>query len=327
MASRDRRFLWLLMLTIQIAWSWQHTIAFDYILADLSRCIVEKPDILIWVQGRATSAQQRSMIRETFSNSMMWPGKIKVMTIFILGVSPKDSSLHQSRLEYEFEMYNDIVQADFIEAYTNQTYKLMTAINYISDHCKTAKLILRIDDDIIFHPRLLLEKLLEALTKRTQAKAVLTLETFPPKLIACHLIDDFDVWRLKDHPKHFNAVDDSVLPGITRYPPFCAGFFVAMSGDVPRLLQPHIAKNKPFWMDDRYMGVLQKYASIRNITINDILDFGYRTLKNRDMADILEQRFLVRHLPGKQKAHIWQLFQYLSLTLLGLKQNFEPIHS
>ena len=54
------------------------------------------------------------MIRESFGNQKFWPGTTRVMTVFFSGRLPAKYARHQTRLEYEFEVYRDIVQADFI---------------------------------------------------------------------------------------------------------------------------------------------------------------------------------------------------------------------
>ena len=76
--------------------------------------ITVSPDVLIWVQGRATSPHQRAMIRETFGNQKLWPENIKTMTVFFTGRLPAKDMRYQLLLEYEFEMYRDIIQTDFL---------------------------------------------------------------------------------------------------------------------------------------------------------------------------------------------------------------------
>lgn len=215
-----------------------------------------------------------------------------------------------------------------VENYRNQTYKMISAINYISDYCPGLKLILRIDDDIVFHPSLLLSKLISIMSiNRTSEQAPsINLSTISHNAIACHVISDFEVWRRKDHPKHYNVVDDDVLPNELLYPPFCAGFFVAMSGDVPKMMQPHIATEKPFWMDDRYMGVLQKRAATHNLDIKLLLDYGYRDVKRRDLNLFVDKKVLVRHLPSNLELHLSAIFEYLRLAAIGKKSHFDRIH-
>ena len=49
---------------------------------------------------------------------------LKVKIVFITGRS-NDAELQQ-RIEYESEMYGDILQADFIDTYEHNTYKAMS---------------------------------------------------------------------------------------------------------------------------------------------------------------------------------------------------------
>lgn len=75
-------------------------------------CIIEQPDVVMWVQGRATSSDHRSVIREVMANRVFWPADIRVITLFFVGVSEKPEI--QSLVEYEFEMYGDIIQNDYL---------------------------------------------------------------------------------------------------------------------------------------------------------------------------------------------------------------------
>jgi beta-1,3-galactosyltransferase 1 len=52
-------------------------------------------------------------------------------------------------IEYENEIYQDIVQEDFIDSYKNLTYKGIMALKWISIYCSKIKYILKVDDDIV----------------------------------------------------------------------------------------------------------------------------------------------------------------------------------
>lgn len=51
---------------------------------------------------------------------------LKVKTVFITGIT--NNSAVQKHVEYEQELYGDIVQSNFIDSYQNNTYK---AISYM----------------------------------------------------------------------------------------------------------------------------------------------------------------------------------------------------
>lgn len=192
----------------------------------------------------------------------------------------------------------------------------MSAIKYISENCYNLKLILKIDDDIVFHPNLLLDRLLPILTNNSETKRVKSLET-ATNTITCYLHNDTPIIRLDEFNNGAFALHDSVLSGESVFPPFCAGFFVAMSGDVPRSLHRHLATNKPFWMEDRYMGVLQKRANISNLDIHSMLDYGYHNVTQANITSMTEEKVLVQHLPGKMKQHMSEVFSYLNADSIG----------
>jgi beta-1,3-galactosyltransferase 1 len=77
---------------------------------------------------------------------------------------PKLASI-QEKLKLEADIYKDIVQEDFIDAYRNITYKGIMAMKWIAEFCPSAKYILKVDDDIISNLFILLRHL-NSLSKR-----------------------------------------------------------------------------------------------------------------------------------------------------------------
>lgn len=73
--------------------------------------IVENPDVVLWVQGRADNPTRRAIIREQLINSRNWPKDIRVSAFFMIG-TPKNATMQQ-RLGYEFELYKDLVQNNY----------------------------------------------------------------------------------------------------------------------------------------------------------------------------------------------------------------------
>ncbi|MCA9460432.1 MAG: hypothetical protein KC550_07845, partial [Nanoarchaeota archaeon] len=65
----------------------------------------------------------------------------------------------RDKLRLENELYADIVQEDFQDAYKNLTYKGIMALKWIKEYCPNAKYILKVDDDIISNIFILLRHL------------------------------------------------------------------------------------------------------------------------------------------------------------------------
>ncbi|XP_043591063.1 beta-1,3-galactosyltransferase brn [Bombus pyrosoma] len=68
-------------------------------------------------------------------------------TIFMLGVHPYDDEL-QTKVRIEAAKYKDIIQADFIDSYYNNTIKTMMAFKWLVKYCSNSKFYMFVDDDI-----------------------------------------------------------------------------------------------------------------------------------------------------------------------------------
>lgn len=83
------------------------------LLNTCGKYVLDPPDVLLWVQGRATDSHMRSMIRQIYGNPKNWPPGYKVAIIFFTGTAAKEQQF-QALLQYEFEQYQDIVQNRYI---------------------------------------------------------------------------------------------------------------------------------------------------------------------------------------------------------------------
>ena len=100
--------------------------------------------ILVYVHSGPSNYQRRVVIRETWSTRTLFPD---LRLVFMIGKT-LDKNLMKA-IEYENEIYQDIVQEDFIDAYKNLTYKGVMALKWISIYCPKTKYVLKVDDDIV----------------------------------------------------------------------------------------------------------------------------------------------------------------------------------
>ena len=100
--------------------------------------------ILVYVHSGPTNYQRRMVIRETWSTRTLFPD---LRLVFMIGQT-LDKSIMKA-IEYENEIYQDIVQEDFIDAYKNLSYKGVMALKWISTYCPQTKYVLKVDDDIV----------------------------------------------------------------------------------------------------------------------------------------------------------------------------------
>ena len=100
--------------------------------------------VLVYVHSGPTNYQRRMVIRETWSTRTLFPD---LRLVFMIGKS-MDKTVMKA-IGYENELYRDIVQEDFIDAYKNLTYKGIMALKWISNYCPQTKYVLKVDDDVV----------------------------------------------------------------------------------------------------------------------------------------------------------------------------------
>lgn len=70
------------------------------------------------------------MMRNTWLNRDQLQEELgyKIKIVFVVGMT-NDTAVLQ-RLDYEQELYGDIVQSDFIDSYQNNTFKVISSLRY-----------------------------------------------------------------------------------------------------------------------------------------------------------------------------------------------------
>ena len=107
-------------------------------------CSKEIIDILSVVHSAVENFGAREAIRASWGASKQDYGVVS-RVVFILGVG--DNATLQEEVEDEYLMHGDIVQAEFIDAYRNMSYKNLLGLTWVSQICPQAKLIVKTDDD------------------------------------------------------------------------------------------------------------------------------------------------------------------------------------
>lgn len=100
--------------------------------------------ILVYVHSGPSNYQRRMVMRETWATRTLFPD---LRIVFMVGQT-LDKNVMKA-IEYENEMYRDIVQEDFIDSYKNLTYKGVMALKWIATYCPKATYVLKVDDDIV----------------------------------------------------------------------------------------------------------------------------------------------------------------------------------
>ncbi|RUS76059.1 hypothetical protein EGW08_016189 [Elysia chlorotica] len=113
--------------------------------------------------------RRRNAIRDTWgsvSQNGTWPGKalsLSVKLTFIVGIQDKGDNHLRSKptltksMQFTNEsQFDDIVQFDMIDSYSNLTRKILLALKWVVHSCKSVQYIIKADQDIFINVPILL---------------------------------------------------------------------------------------------------------------------------------------------------------------------------
>lgn len=196
---------------------------------------------------------KRDVIRKTWSNKSYFSKRIK--TAFVVGLS-SDPKIN-TELVKEQEIYNDIIQGNFMDSYRNLSYKLLTVWKWSVQYCSNAKYLARVQDDIFMNSFNLIrflnnEKIFFPNEDYSQLKYFFICR--PYKRVS----------PVKDKSSKHYVTDEEYnfkLYNMTRYPTYCSGPAILMSADLCKELYLKSYDIKVFWIDDIYESMLARHLN------------------------------------------------------------------
>lgn len=103
------------------------------------------PRLVFIVKSAMDHFARRNAIRQSWGYEKRFSDVI-IRTIFMLGISHDRPDL-QSLIDIEQSNYKDIVQANFIDSYYNNTIKTMMSNKWVVTYCPRVKFVMFVDDD------------------------------------------------------------------------------------------------------------------------------------------------------------------------------------
>lgn len=150
-----------------------NTFNFSYIKPCTNKCsTIQDPVVLIVIKSAMSHFERRHAIRETWGRE-----EDGILTVFLLGVG--SNAEVQRRIDEESELYNDIVQSDFLDTYYNLTLKTMSGFKWAINFCSKTHYVLFSDDDMYISMKNLL-------TFLKSPSTYLSTQFFVPSRIAEH---------------------------------------------------------------------------------------------------------------------------------------------
>lgn len=230
------------------------TINAPYYMENPSLCSsVPNLSVLVIVHTAPDHFDRRQSIRATWTNDTYYKKFGRVKVLFLLGLV--NNPILQTKLEQEFKVHGDLLQGMFIDAYRNLTHKGVMGYKWISERCRNAKFILKVDDDIVVDMfRLFTQHLPKYRTKKKQ--------------IFCNHIHPGTMLIIRDKKSKW-FVDNNIFRGHKYYPRYCSGFMVLFTNDVIPAIYRSSSITPFFWVDDVYLYGLAP-GNVPGIQYNDL---------------------------------------------------------
>ncbi|XP_038047577.1 beta-1,3-galactosyltransferase 1-like [Patiria miniata] len=199
--------------------------------------------LLILVKSRPEDIYDRQQIRETWGGAQNISNQL-TLTMFLLGQTP-DATATDEVLR-ESLRFEDIIQENFIDAYTNLTYKTTMGMRWVATFCPFASFVASVDSDIILNLHNLLQRLADKPRHRFAEGSLKT---------------NWTPYRDAEgqHKKWYTPVE--LYPEPT-YPPFFPGGCYVMSADVAATIYRESVHVRFLPWDDVFVGLVMQRAGI-----------------------------------------------------------------
>ncbi|KAL4223621.1 hypothetical protein ACF0H5_017090 [Mactra antiquata] len=192
-------------------------------------------------------------MRETWTNETYFRHLGRLRVLFLLG-RVNDYNL-QLKIEEEFKTHKDLLQGDFVDAYRNLTHKGVMGYKWISEYCRNAKIILKVDDDIVIN---MFKFFTDVFPKYSVTSKQIFCNHLHPGTQLIHRNKN-SKWYV--HEDHFK--------GQKTYPRYCRGFTVMITNDVIPAIFRSASLTPFFWVDDVYLYGLAP-GNVPGIHYNDM---------------------------------------------------------
>ncbi|XP_055072576.2 UDP-GlcNAc:betaGal beta-1,3-N-acetylglucosaminyltransferase 7-like [Misgurnus anguillicaudatus] len=264
-------------------------------------------DLLIVIKSVITQHDRREVIRQTWGKEQTVDGK-RIKTVFLLGVSSnqEERANHQKLLEYEDQIYGDILQWDFMDSFFNLTLKEIHFLKWFSMYCRNARHIFKGDDDVFVS----ISNIFEYLEGSKNVKDLFVGDVlFSAKPI---------------RQKNSKYYIPQVLYKNNSYPPYASGGGFLMDGPLARKLYKACETVELYPIDDVFLGMCLEVLNVTLIQHYAFKTFGIVSKEtsqmNRDPC-FYRNLIVVHKLLPPDLINMWKMVNSDSIDC-SLKYNF-----
>jgi beta-1,3-galactosyltransferase 1 len=197
---------------------------------------VDKVSCIVMVHTAPGHFERRVRMRATWLNSTYYsPESVRV--VFLFGLV--SNMALQFQIEKESEKFKDVVQGYFTDSYRNLTNKGVMGYKWISEHCRNAEFVAKIDDDAFINFFKLFEEMQYLKDKK--------------RYILCNKINKGTMRIIRVNGSKWYVNEDE-FRNMKAYPhTYCSGFSVFISIDLIPMLYRAAIGSPFFWVDDFFL--------------------------------------------------------------------------
>lgn len=271
---------------------YQHCRHFPMLINHPEKC---KGDVflLMVIKSVATQYDRREAIRKTWGKEQMVDGKL-VRTLFLLSRSAnqQEKQHHQKLVEFENQIYGDILQWDFEDTFFNLTLKETHFLKWFHVHCHRVRYIFKGDDDIYVSVSNMIE--------------FLALGDHGKNLFVGDVIFKAKPIRKKENKYYI----PETLYNKTYYPPYAGGGGFIMDASLARRLYWVSNSIELYPIDDVYLGMCLEVLEVVPVKHMAFKTFGL--VKNKESKLNREPCFfrsmiVVHRLLPPDLVHMWNV--------------------
>lgn len=222
------------------------------------------PRLVFVIKSNLSNRRHRDTIRKTWGFEKRF-SDVEIRRVFVVGSCDSDSGPElvrqtaksnkrttscQDLIDEENLIHGDIVQADFIDSYYNNTIKTMIGLKWLTSTCPDAEFAFFVDDDYYVSTK----NLLKFTRNPFPAEQATDLFDFDGRLYAGYVFATSSPMRHKIS-KWYVSLDEYPY---SRYPPYVTAGAYLLSNRAFKELQIASRYVKHFRFDDIYMGILSK---------------------------------------------------------------------
>jgi beta-1,3-galactosyltransferase 1 len=232
------------------------TIHAPYLIENTHLCSsVNNLSVLVVVNTATDHFERRLAIRETWTNDKYYNHLGIVRVVFLIG-KPKNGII-QEIINKEANQFKDILQGDFADTYFNLTHKGAMGYKWITERCRNAEHILKVDDDFVINMFLYFQKIYRHKSVKN-----------------AHVFCDYGTTPVFRDKRIKWFVSENQFRGVKNYTNFCRGKFVSIKNDIVPSLYISASKTPFFKIDD---------VLLFGYVMHNVPDLKYQTLYKENM--------------------------------------------